>query len=182
MLEASRKSMARSLFVDSPTVAAVSFVNAPFENVTVRLLTSLVLAWFAALPVRVRVTTVSLVRAKLAIRPEGTLLAVTRSADTTSLVNVSPVSVAVTLPATEPSLAAASVKLPASACAAALPVSVRVTSVSLLRKKLALRPEGMLLAVTWSVTSLANVSPLRVAVTLLVTEPSLAPASLKLPT
>ena len=55
----------------------------------------------------------SLVRAKLAVKPDGTLLAVTRFADTTSLVNVSPARVAVTLPVTEPSLAAASVKLPA---------------------------------------------------------------------
>ena len=105
------KSMARSLFVDPETVDAVPVVNAPSANVTVRLLTSLLFAWFAARPVSVRVTTVLLVRAKLAVSPPGTLLADTWS--TASLVNVSPVSVAVTLPVTEPSLAAASVKLPA---------------------------------------------------------------------
>ena len=52
-------------------------------------------------------------RAKLAVRPDGTLLAVTWLSDTTSLANVSPLRVAVTLPVTEPSFAAASVKPPA---------------------------------------------------------------------
>ena len=107
------KSIPRSLFVDPLTVDAVSSSNAPSANVTVRLLTSLLFACALALPVRVSVTTVSLVRAKLAVRPEGTLLAVTWLSDTTSLVNVSPLRVAVTLPVTEPSFAAASVKPPA---------------------------------------------------------------------
>ena len=104
--------MARSFFVDPPIVDAPSLAKAASVNVTVRSPTSL-LSWSSAFPVSVRVTTVSLVRAKLAVKPDGTLLAVTRLADTTSLVNVSPARVAVTLPVTEPSLAAASAKLPA---------------------------------------------------------------------
>ena len=76
-MAASAKSMARSLFVEPPTVAAVSAVNAPSANVTVRSSTSSPSACAPALPVRVRVTTVLLVRSKLAVRPAGTLVAVT---------------------------------------------------------------------------------------------------------
>ena len=113
IVEGSVKSMAMSVLLDPETVAAVSFVNAPSAKVMVTSLASSAFACAVALPVRVSVTSVSLVRVSTAVSPAGTLLALTWSPDTTSAVKVSPVSLAVTLPVTEPSFDAASVKLPA---------------------------------------------------------------------
>ena len=102
-------------FLDEPTTSdAASLTNAASAKVMVRSATSLALAWLVALPVNVRVTTVSLVRVNTAVSPGGTLEADTPAAvvPDDAAAKVSPVIVAVTLPETEPSLAACSVKLP----------------------------------------------------------------------
>ena len=79
-----------------------------FANSTDRLFTSLL--WALALPVSLSVTRVLLLRVNIAVRPAGTLLAVTWPADTASVVNVSSVSVMTTAPDTVPSLASVSAR------------------------------------------------------------------------
>ena len=116
MLDGSAKSIALS-FLDEPTTSdAASLTNAASAKVMVRSATSSALAWLVAFPVSVRVTTVSLVRVNTGVIPVGTLETDTPTAvlppGPAPVAKVSPVRVAVTLPGTEPSLAAASVKLP----------------------------------------------------------------------
>ena len=108
------KSMLRSLLVEPATAAAGSLVKAASVKVMVRLFTSSALAWLLALPVSVRVITESLMRVNTAVRPAGTLVALTPAGvdPEEAGAKMSPVRVAVTLPVTEPSLVAASVKLP----------------------------------------------------------------------
>ena len=80
------KSIDRSLLTALPTLVAASFVKAPSTKVTVKLLTLLALAWLSAVPVKLRVITLLLVRTKLAVRPAGRLAADTLSPLTTSAV------------------------------------------------------------------------------------------------
>ena len=70
----SAKSIARSDLVALVTAAAEPPVKAALPSVTVRLATSLALAWAVALPVKVTVATVALVFVTTAVRPLGTLL------------------------------------------------------------------------------------------------------------
>ena len=113
MPEASVKSILKSLLDEPTTSDAASLANASSVKVMVRSFTSSASSWLLALPVSVRVITVSLMRLNTAVRPAGTL-----ETDTPAGVvpapgaKVSPVMVAVTLPVTEPSFSASSVKLP----------------------------------------------------------------------
>ena len=100
--------MTRSSFSAPTTADAAPPANAPFANVTVRSLTSW--PWALALPVSASVTCVALSRVNTAVRPSGTLVAVTWPPDTTSLVKVSLASRMTTPPDTEPSLASVSAR------------------------------------------------------------------------
>ena len=114
MLVGSVKSMLRSLLIEPATAAAGSLAKPSSVKVMVRLFTSSALAWLVALPVSVRVIMLSLVRVNTAVRPGGTLVAITPAGvdPEEAGAKVSPVMVAVTLPVTEPSLVVASVKPP----------------------------------------------------------------------
>ena len=109
-----RKVTAMLLLVEPPTTAALSLTNAASVNVIVRLEMVSVSAWFVAVPVRVSVTFVSLVRVSTAVSPSGTLLADTPAAvvPTEAAAKVSPESVATMLPVIVPSLLSASVSVP----------------------------------------------------------------------
>ena len=107
--------MAMSFLVEPATEDALSLANAASVKVMVRSATSSALAWLLALPVSVRVITESLMRENNAVRPAGTLVALTPAGvdPAEAGAKMSPVRVAVTLPVTEPSFSSASVKLPA---------------------------------------------------------------------